>query len=297
MLTAAVRDLHACYPGEFQTDVRTTARQLWEHNPHVTRLDENDPNVSVLPCHYPLIHESNHGKHHFSYAFMDFLNRQLGLSIRPTAPRGDIHLSAEEKAWFSQVHDQTDSRIPFWIVVAGGKYDYTIKWWDPMRYQEVIDHFRGRIQFVQVGERGHYHPPLRHVIDLRGKTDIRQLVRLVYHAHGVLCGVTFAMHLAAAVEFKAEPTRARPCVVIAGGREPPQWEAYPGHQFIHTLGQLPCCATGGCWKARTLPLLDGDEKDKPENLCVKVVGILPKCMSMITAEDVINRIESYLGPR
>ena len=33
MLTAAVRDLHAEAPGQFQTDVRTSAPALWENNP------------------------------------------------------------------------------------------------------------------------------------------------------------------------------------------------------------------------------------------------------------------------
>jgi len=37
MLTAAVRDLHACYQGKFLTDVRTPYPQLWENNPHITR--------------------------------------------------------------------------------------------------------------------------------------------------------------------------------------------------------------------------------------------------------------------
>ena len=31
---------------------------------------------------------------------------------------------------------------------SGGKFDYTIKWWSPARYQEVVDHFLGRIDFV-----------------------------------------------------------------------------------------------------------------------------------------------------
>jgi hypothetical protein len=31
MLTAAVRDLHAAYPGQFQTDVRTSADAIWEN--------------------------------------------------------------------------------------------------------------------------------------------------------------------------------------------------------------------------------------------------------------------------
>src|SRR5262249_23575409 len=83
------------------------------------------------------------------------------------------------------------------------------------------------------------------------------------------------------------------CVVVAGGREPPHWEAYPHHQFIHTVGALSCCDDGGCWKARTLPLGDGDEKDLPKNLCVDVIGCLPHCMDMITPEEVICRIELY----
>ena len=56
--------------------------------------------------------------------------------------------------------------------------------------------------FVQVGETEHHHPALRGVLDLRGRTDLRQLVRLVHHAQGVLCRVTLAMHLAAALEVR-----------------------------------------------------------------------------------------------
>jgi hypothetical protein len=81
--------------------------------------------------------------------------------------------------------------------------------------------------------------------------------------------------------------------VVAGGREPPHFTAYPHHQFIHTVGALKCCDNGGCWKSRTLPLGDGDEKDRPEELCVDVVGSLPRCMDMIAADEVIRRIELY----
>jgi hypothetical protein len=42
MLTAAVRDLHIACPGNFVTDVRTSADALWIHNPRITRLDEGD---------------------------------------------------------------------------------------------------------------------------------------------------------------------------------------------------------------------------------------------------------------
>jgi ADP-heptose:LPS heptosyltransferase len=295
MLTAAVRDLHKCYPGEFVTDVRTSCPGLWDHNPYLTPLDEVDPNVEVIDCEYPLINQSNQTPYHCLHGFIDFLNNRLKLQIRPTVFRGDIHLAAREKSWFSQVHEVTGEDIPFWIVVAGGKFDVTIKWWEAERYQKVIDHFRGKIQFVQVGESGHHHPKLDGVIDLRGRTDLRQFVRLIYHAQGVLCGVTAAMHLAAAVEVKGAKPSSRPCVVIAGGREPVHWEAYPHHQFIHTIGQLPCCAEGGCWRDRTVALGDGSDRDRPDRLCTDVVSKLPRCMHMITPEETIRRIENYFA--
>jgi ADP-heptose:LPS heptosyltransferase len=293
MLTAAVRDLHAAYPGRFLTDVRTPCPALWENNPHVTALREQDPGVEVIDCHYPLIHRSNHAPYHFLHGFIEYFNERLGLAIKPTLFRGDIHLSAQEKSWISQIEEITRKRLPFWIVVAGGKRDFPVKWWDWRRYQRVVDHFVDRIAFVQVGEAGHEHPPLREVVDLRGKTDLRQLVRLVHHAQGVLCPVTLLMHLAAAVEVPAGMPKNRPCVVVAGGREPPHWEAYPHHQFLHRAGALFCCDDGGCWKSRVRPLGDRDPKDGADNLCVDVVGALPRCMDLVTAEDVIRAIELY----
>jgi ADP-heptose:LPS heptosyltransferase len=293
MLTAAVRDLHACHPGEFRTDVRTSCPDLWNHNPYLTRLEEGGPNVRLLQCHYPLIHVSNATPAHFLWGFPDYLNQQLGTRIRPGAFRADIHLSVEEKARPSLVTKQVGLDVPYWIIVAGGKYDYTIKWWHFRRYQAVVDYFRGRIQFVQVGEQGHFHPPLDGVICLRGKTTLRELIHLVYHAAGVLCPVTCLMHLAAAVETRPDRPAPRPCVVVAGGRESPHWEAYPHHQFIHTVGALRCCATGGCWRARTVPLGDGDEKDGADKVCSDVVDGLPHCMDMIQPEDVIRRITWY----
>ena len=295
MLTAAVRDLHRAFPGRFVTDVRTSAAQLWEHNPHVTPLDERDPSVRVLDMHYPLVHQSNTRPYHFIHGFVQYLEEQLGLRIPVTEFKGDIHLADVEKRWMSQV-EELGFRGNFWIVMAGGKFDFTAKWWNPSFYQQVVDHFAGRFQFVQCGERHHWHPPLRNVINLIGKTDIRQFVRLVYHADGVLCPVTFAMHLAAAVETKPGKPKNRACVVIAGGREPAQWEAYPHHQYLSTNGALLCCDNGGCWKSRCQPVGDGDPKDS--DLCEYPVRISPdlsiaKCMNMLTADDVIRRIEMY----
>ena len=293
MVTAVVRDLHRCYPGQFKIGVRTTCAELWEANPYLSTLSDDDPSVETIECESPLINRSNSAPYHYIHAYIEFLNERLGVRVRPTAFRGDIHLSTLEKSWYSQVHELTGEVTPYWIIAAGGKHDVTIKWWSAERYQKVVDHFRGKILFVQIGGQGNYHPKLRGVIDLRGKTTLRELVRLIYHSEGVLCPVTGPMHLAAATPPKDGSLAPRPCVVIAGGREAAHWEAYSGHQFISTTGTLSCCLAGGCWKGRTVPLGDGDDRDKPGNLCLDVVGGLPRCMDMISAGEVIRRIGRY----
>jgi ADP-heptose:LPS heptosyltransferase len=254
----------------------------------------------VIDCHYPLIHQSNQLPYHFIHAFRLFLSEHLGVEIRPHAFKGDIRLTEQEKTWMSQVDEITGTYgTPFWIIVSGGKSDFTAKWWDPDRAQAVVDHFQDRLQFVQCGaaDTGHRHPALRGVIDLLGRTDLRQMVRLMYHANGVICPVTMHMHLAAAVETKLGRPRNRACVVVAGGREPSQWEAYPHHQYLHTNGALFCCDDGGCWKSRIEPLGDGDEKD--QSLCLLPIQLpsgrmLPKCLDMISADAVIQVVERYL---
>lgn len=296
MLTATIRDLHYSYPNRFETAVETSCPEIWENNPYVTVRTQDDQPWRSIEMHYPLVNESNQRPVHFLAGYSQYLESQLKLPIPVTQFAGDIHLSEQEKGWMNQVNEMWGYKGRFWILMAGGKYDYTTKWWSPDYYQAVVDHFQGRVQFVQCGERGHWHPELKGVFNLVGRTTIRQFIRLVHHAQGVISPVTFAMHLAAAVPRLEK--RLRPCVVVAGGREAPHWEAYPGHQFLHTIGYLPCCATGGCWKSRCQPVGDGDEKDRA-GLCERPVlarpGLkIPQCMMMIRPEDVIRAVDRYL---
>ncbi len=295
MLTAAVRDLHAAHPGRFQTDVRTSARELWDGNPHLTPLEEGDPAVRSLTMHYPLIHQSNQTSLHFIQGYLQYLETQLGVPVPLTRFCGDLYLDDAEKA--DRIIAGSELPEHYWVVLAGGKYDFTAKWWNPASYQGVVDHFRGKIDFVQCGASGHWHPELQGVLNLVGRTSLRDFLRVIYHAQGVLCPVTFAMHAAAALESAPGQPRARPCVVIAGGREPPQWEAYPQHRFLHTVGALSCCQTGGCWKSRCQKVGDGEDKDR-RNLCEQPVRIsetlvIPRCLQMIEPGEVIQHIARY----
>ena len=316
MLSAAVRDLHEQYPALFLTDIDTSAGALFESSKYHTPLDRSAPGLFVIQAEYPLVHQCNEGPWHFVQAFHKDLETKLGLPISPTKMWGHVELSDEEKGWYSQIHEIIGVDLPYWIIDAGCKSDYTCKLWEVQRYQEVVNRLP-ELLFVQVGvtekkiehengrveykDKGHIHIPLQgdNVINLLDKTDMRQFVRLMYHACGVITPVSFPMHLAAAVEMKdVYKRKTRPCIVIAGGREPSQWEAYGNHQFLHTCGQLDCCDNGGCWKSRIIPLNDG-EKDKDESLCLNPVEaasgqIIPKCMDMITVDEVVMHVRRYM---
>ena len=291
--SAAIRDLHKAHPGKFITGYTGSCDKVFQHNPYI----QNEPDAEEIKLEYPAIHKSNQRPRHFIEAYHEFLSSTLGVEIPVTEFKGDIHLTEDEKKWISQVHEILKFDAPFWIIVSGGNFDFTCKWWGHHNYQKVVDEMRDKVLLVHVGEKNHHHPPLNGVVDLRGKTNVRQLIRLVHHSQGIVCPVTSLMHLAAAVPAKKGNPTNRACIVVAGGREPVSWEQYPSHQFMHTIGMLPCCQTGGCWKSRTVALNDGDGKDN--SLCAAPVTIsvgsqIPKCMDMITPTSVVANIYKYL---
>jgi len=287
-MTAAVHSLHRFYPGRFVTAVDTTCPALWEHNPDVVSLEEatKDGSFESIPMHYNLINASNQRAVHVLDGYCDHLEQVLGQRVPLLTNRPMIYLSNEETHWLPQVEEITKRPTKYWVVNAGVKSCYTAKQWHG--YQEVVDALQGRVQFVQIGKGEHTHPPLSGVFDLRGQTDDRQLIRLVYHAQGVLCGLTFLMHLGAALQ--------KPAVILAGGREGRQWNTYPFQVLFSNVGQLPCCRQEACWKSRTIPLGDGQEQDQPDKLCTSPVMTpvpVPRCMALITPQEVTRAILGF----
>ena len=276
VLTAAVRDLKKKFPN-LTIRMKTTAHEIWENNPHISEYGpENsfDPMGSDLDIKlgYPLINQANSCGKHFIHGFKEELENQLNVSFDITDFKCDVHLSEEEKGWRNQVHDDFNYSGKFWVINSGSKDDFPLKQWSRVRWQEVVDSLRGKVQFVQVGQEGHLHEPLKGVFNLLGKTSIRQLIRLCYHAQGAVCHTTMLNHLMS--------VWGKPCVVVAGGREGSSWESYNETAFLHTVGALPCCKTGGCWKST-------------QDECPRMEGDYAKCMNMITSADVVRAIERY----
>lgn len=291
MLTAAVRDLHLAYPNRYITDVDTTCGQVWNHNPWIERVDRIETH-RYLNVGYPPYSHREMNPEHLATRYHRKLSEMLGIAIPVTVPRPEIYLSAEDID--PSYPRSLGLKKPYWVVIAGGKYDTTTKWWDPQGYQEVVDELDGRIDFVQCGSSDDWHPRLRGAVNMVGRTDVRELIRLIYHSDGVLCPITFAMHLAAAVPTAdGKPRRA---VVLVGGRETPSLIQYPGHKLMQVIGQLPCCRQRGCWRyvcqETHVRQVSNSRCEMPVQITPELT--IPRCMQMITPESVVRTIlDSY----
>jgi hypothetical protein len=300
MLLYGIKSLHESHPGKFITDVHCGVKDIFLGNPLITDLDPLATDVSLIEADYPLIHRSNDYPVRFVEAFGAAMAEKLGVTITPTRFQSAIHILPEEYGWFSAVREILGKDVPYWVLNAGHKYDYTAKAWSFERYQELVDRC-SNVWFVQVGSGEHAHPKLegKNLINMVGKTDARQLIRMVHNAFGVISGVSFPMHLAYAVPPHPRFKRSsRANITLAGGREPAHWEHGPNHQFLHTCGMLPCCQTGGCWRSRVVPLQDNDDKDAA--LCSRPVVMangqwIGECMALITVDDVAKLVERYMS--
>jgi hypothetical protein len=290
VFSAALESLHRAHPGRFLTAVEGVGRVLYDHNPRVALLSPDArPKARAIRVAYPAVNQSDDRAIHFMQAFCEFLEDALKVRVPLLVNRPYVYLTAEEKGWMGQVREVTGASARYWVVNAGHKSDFTAKWWGTSNYQRVVDRLRGHVTFVQVGETGHTHPPLSGVIDLRGRTDQRQLCRLVYHATGGLGPSTLLQHLCAAFE--------KPYVLVGGGREPRAWQTYPLQTLFSAVGTLPCCRTRACWKSRTAALNDGAEQDS--SLCESPVltadGWIPECLVQTDPNAVADVIVACSG--
>jgi hypothetical protein len=302
-MTALVRDVALTHPGQCEIAVDTNAAALWENNPYVVPLRQLKQRgaVQYVKLTYGQgLRDQNYETVHFLAYFHRNFEVQTRVRVPLTLPYPDLHLSPEERA-------QRPVEGRYWVFLSGGKSDFTAKVWGAQAWRQTAQELISLgVPLVQVGAatQGHWHPEVPGALNLVGQTSLRDWVRLLYHADGVICGVTGAMHLAAALQ--------RPCVVLAGGREAWWWEAYVRenaglgglqtaqklevpHRYLHTIGQLDCCLARGCWKNKVLPL-NGDM-----SVCkypiIQPGQAVPKCLDMITPEHVVEAVMSYYEDR
>lgn len=310
MFTCAVRDFCKAFP-DVKVRVQSTAMHLWDHNPYLEQEpfgdDAIDPfrGVSKPDCTdekqifaiEDAIREgrpvkvyigpgkatnaSNRSDMHFANAYRLSMESLLGVKIPQGEIRPDLYMSREE-------YDRPPIiEPPYWIIVAGEKGDWTAKTYPFDRWQQLVG-MMPHIKFVQIGAAGHRHKKLvgDNVVDYIGKTEnrntgIRDLMNLFNYMEGSAGLVSFHMHLAAAF--------GKPCVVVAGAREPVWFTRYPGHRYLSTDGALPCTvgANGtpkSCWicDLNRCPEKCGDGREEH-----------PLCVGILTVEQIRDAIQMY----
>lgn len=140
----------------------------------------------------------------------------------------------------------------------GAKQHMRNKDWYSERFQEVVDALKIRYTIIQIGS--NEDPLLEGVIDMRGKTTIREAAAILYHSKFFIGQVGLLMHLARAVDCRS--------VIIYGGRERPDQSGYECN--INLYSPVFCSP---CW-LRNKCLYDR------------------KCMDEISARTVIEAAES-----
>ena len=298
MLSGFARDLRRAYGGEHTMAVEAKFHDTRRHHPYIDSF-EYGPGVQSMKLLYKIEWFQQKKIHFCAWPHRAF-EQMTNIPVPLTEPHADLHLTEEE---------QTRPRIQgrYWIIVPGGKKDMPVKVWSQVRFQEVVDKLRPRgIRFVQEGsvKQDCFHPPLKRVLNLVGRTSVRDLICNIYHAEGVICGESLPMHLAAALH--------KPCVVIAGGRVEPQafeysndWGIFPAacapvpmpHRYLHTISRLDCCQLRGCWTQRLRPLRDGNRR-ADKNLCRRPMEgeeaqPVPQCLDMIQTQHVLNAVQWY----
>lgn len=136
------------------------------------------------------------------------------------------------------------------------RFSMLTKQWFVERYQEVVDTLRPDFNLIQIGSPK--DPPLDGVLDLRGKTSLRETASIMSRSLAFIGSVGFPMHLARAVDCRS--------VIIYGGRELPSQSGYTCNVNLHApVGCSPC------WKLNTC------EYDR-------------LCMRQIDAADVVRGV-------
>jgi len=273
-MTRVVADLAMAFP-EWLIDVRSPCPEIWENNPYIVPLEQKEEGVESFTVHYNGIHESGWKGQHWTDAFHDDVEQQLGVSFSKTGIKPELYLSDEEKGWINQVEVDCGWPGPFWLLNAGHKPDNTLKQYH--RWQEVVDlfndYFNGAVRLAQVGHKSHKHPQLKDVYNLVGKTDLRQLIRLGWWAHGTIGPLSFQFVMSAAFE--------QPHVVVAAGKEGVRWHIYPHGRYLYTNGALDCCKWDGCWRGGT------------QGECVDLVYGVPRCFRLIKPYMIVDAVKMY----
>ena len=283
-LTRLVRDWAEQFPGD-SLSVDVPCPDIFRGNPYYTPFDHK-PGEELF-FHFA----SGPGNQYYGNfrksdtmvgAIYDYMRKHTGRNVREVCTAPEIYLTDEEKRY-----SLIPPGKPVCVMNAGWKADIPVKYWGWEKYASVVEEMRDSVTFVQVGANRNgmdFHKPIPGAVDLIGKTTLRELAQLVYHADFVLTGISQLHHLAGIQCYKP-----RHCITVAGAREPENWanchsrEGVTWHwitsrnEFKKCVPKLPGFHDGAtCWES--------DCNDRRS----------PACMDAISPERIIEIFKENL---
>lgn len=171
----------------------------------------------------------------------------------PAVLKPDFYLTEKEK----KRGKFFDNQVCIHSTGKGARQHMKNKDWFFERFEEVVSSLNERYNVIQIGSES--DELLKGVVDLRGKTSIRETASILYNSKFFIGQVGFLMHLARSVNCRS--------VIIYGGRERPDQTGYDTNINLYT--SLRCSP---CWYWNTCTF------DK-------------ECMNRISVEDVLEGVE------
>jgi hypothetical protein len=187
------------------------------------------------------------------------------VDLRPRVLLSDAERGEGKVVSRSQIAIQTSS--------SAARYPMQNKQWPHERFQVVADALKAEFDLVQLGAAS--DPALRDVLDLRGKTTVRQSAAILSQSQVFIGLVSGVMHLARAVECRS--------VIVYGGRENPSQSGYSANENLHWNG--PCAP---CWLRNDC---DFDRRCMSEILPEHVIAASRRQVELFGTPLAVDRVE------
>ncbi len=262
MTTPAVRALRKRYP-EAHIRYVTLNPDLLLNNPDIDEISPvNHPADKKVYFEYPLAkgYPDMPLERHIAHEFAECCGIEL------ESVRGIIRFTDDELSYARSIIRKFNGLPTATIHIRAGWSPY--KEWSFDNWQRLVDHFFGRLVFIQIGAKN--EPPLKNAVSMVGIMNIRLAAACVSETD-IFVGIdSFPNHVAGAL--------AKPAVVLFGSTSP----VGSGYPSAVNLWTAETCSP--CYRENNAVSVH------PKDPCPNEV----KCQTGITVEQVIKGLEPLL---
>lgn len=272
VLTATLEAFAKHWP-EFQFKIRSNHDDIFYNNPHVYNFADSEAEQTIRLDIPKSMHNQWRDARYLD-GFTEDIADKLDVKVKSVTTSPRLYPSQEELSAPRMIAGE------YVVINSGYKKDGESKNWGFDNWFAVTGWIRSKgLAVVQVGGANDTHQLLTGAIDLRGKTSIRELFMLTYHATFGCGHESFLHHVAAAFD--------TPFICIASGIYPRTWAEYNTETYLSRQGGMDCCRSRGCGKWCISSCVHQEQLGSE---------IVPACMTRIKPAEVIAAIEQWYAP-